>query len=177
MRPAGILLLTAALALTGCQTAGMQFTRETALTITSPGLREEVALPVAIQWEPDADLASELEAAAGELYYAVFVDRAPLGAGRDIADVVNSNCDRTGGCTDPESLADRGIHTTVLPRLVLDDLDDLRRRGDPDALDIHEVTIVVLRRSPTADPGAVSGQRVGEASYRVEFVVAREGAA
>lgn len=170
----GILLAVMAMSSAACQTNGMQWQRSDMLRVTSPSVREVVTLPVALRWEPDGALAQLIEDQPGQILYGIFVDRAPIGTGSDLGEVVNRNCGRPDGCMDAESLADRGIYVTVAPELLLSDLDDLRRRGDPDALDIHQATIVVLRRGAGTQDGVLSGERVDEASFRVEFVIARQ---
>jgi len=169
-----LVLLALAVAASACQTDGMRWRREDVITITSPGLREAVEMPVLVTWEPSPDLADQIAQDPGGILYGIFVDRAPIGRGAQLADVVGRNCSGRGGCMDEESLRDRGIHVSAIPQLLLADLDDLRRRGDPDGRDVHAVTIVVLRRGDDREDGGLALERADETSYRVEFVVERE---
>lgn len=161
------LILVAALVLTACNTAGYAFKVDESIDITAPEDRATVELPVTVRWLDTTPPATPRVAPSDPTseYYAVFVDRAPLGPGRRIASLVDENdsCRRTPGCPDDEFLARLKVFLTAKPDLTLEFLADLRPTERAGSKDPHEVTVVRMR----------GDRRVGEAAFRVTFFVDR----
>jgi hypothetical protein len=151
---AAAVLLAAAVA--GCADSAA-FRQPDAVEIVEPHDRAEVTLPVSVRWRSDLD-----GGAAGDPYFAVFVDQAPIRPGQSLRVLADESCNRTKGCPDLQYLRDRYVYVTDETQVTLDVVprkDSSQRTG---ARDTHEATIVVL----DAD-----GRRVGEAAYAVEFEV------
>jgi hypothetical protein len=159
-----VLLLMATLLLAGCG-GGVAFHVDDPLTGSGSVDLEPRPLPLVLSWEdPDSGLAAALE--AQQRYYVVFVDRAPIAPGSNLATLVDTDCERSQGCPNREWFADEGVHITRQPALVLQALVDARTSERVDAQDRHVATVVV------AD---ASGTRVGEGAITIPFLVQRAG--
>lgn len=137
MRRAAVVVAGAVLLLSGCNTQGYAFRVDESIDVVAPKARSTVNLPVTIRWTD--------ENAATADRYGVFVDRAPIAAGRRLKE------------------RDRDVYLTDTPRLTLELLDDLRPSTRGSSKDPHEVTIVRMQ----------GDRRVGEAAFRVTFFVRR----
>ena len=140
----------------GCADS-MAFRQPDAVEIVAPDDRAEVTLPVRVRWRSDLE-----GGAAGEPYYAVFVDRAPIRPGQSLRVLADESCNRTKGCPDLQYLRDRYVYVTDETEVTLDVVPQRGSSQRTGARDSHEATIVVL----DAD-----GRRVGEQAYAVEFEV------
>jgi hypothetical protein len=160
-----------------CQTTGMSFTREDRLAIETPQPREVVDLPVEVRWNASSDLERDVEDSDGELYFAVFVDRAPIRGGKDISDMVDAECRRTPGCGDEAWFNERGVYFTSQGSIVVRELEDLRHDRDREDRDLHKATVVVMRRAeePVLD-ALYDGTRDGEGAVSVQFWLDRRSA-
>lgn len=166
-RTATILAVTAATALSGCDVSQFAFKVDESITVTSPQERTEVDLPVTVTWS-DADAPSDLRVDPSDPtaeYYAVFVDRGPIGPGRTLASLAKepSRCAEDPACPTADYLRDQKVFLTARPELLLEFLPDRRpsTRGNPK--DPHEVTIVRM----------VGDARQGEAAWDLLFYVNR----
>jgi hypothetical protein len=88
LRRAGLLVL-GLVALAGCRNHDLAF-RDDGLRIVRPGDRQRVTLPVTLAWKGSASL------------YAVFVDRSPMPAGKDLEWLARGDdvCRRSPTCPD-----------------------------------------------------------------------------
>jgi len=159
-RSARAVLLAAALLLTtaGCGVHGLSFVQDERVDIVRPGDRDEVRLPVSIDWTvrnfavgPDAGS------------FAVLVDRAPPRSGRPLGWLFRGNDSCKGGagralCASAEFLAERGVYATTDTAITLESI--ARLTGDQRRRQFHEVTVVLLD---------AQGRRVGEGAWSVEF--------
>jgi hypothetical protein len=167
MKPVVASLLLAPLLLTGCDTSNYAFKIDKSIDIVEPTAREKVSLPVELRWTderpPALPKVSVSDATAH--YYAVFLDRAPVAAGKSIASLIPSDeqCRPSQGCPTAQRLADLRVFLSAKPQLVVEFLRDLRPTTKGDTKDVHEVTIVRMR----------GDKRVGEAAFRQTFIVRR----
>lgn len=164
----------AVLLATACQTYGMSFTRDTRIAVVSPRPRQILDLPVVVRWRVSSELLSTIRASDGEKYFAVFVDRAPIGGGKDIADMVDRQCRRTPGCGDEQWFNDRGVYFTHRTAVTVRDVEDRRVDRAREDKDLHRATVVVMRRAEERNLETLfDGTRDGEGAVSVEFYVDR----
>ena len=90
--------LLLAVATSACAPAGAAY-RVSGLHVTSPASDVEVRLPLTITWADDQPQAG----------YLVFIDRAPVGVGGGVDDLVDTACRRTRGCPDAGFFVTHGI--------------------------------------------------------------------
>ncbi|MFN2527072.1 MAG: hypothetical protein ABR505_12565 [Actinomycetota bacterium] len=156
------------LAISGCTLQGA-FVEDTRLTILNPEDRAEVRLPLTLDWE-----VSEFEIAPpgpGESddrgFFAIFVDRAPMPPGEDLESLAESDleCRRDPQCPDRDWFARHGVFYTTDTTFQIETLSDTRPIERPEAVDRHEITIVLVTGR---------GERIGETAFSVEFDVVRE---
>jgi hypothetical protein len=159
--------LLMAVALSGCAVSGLSFRIDDRLQILRPADREEVSLPVTIEWDIDDFEVVKPDGSEdpGRGYFGVFVDRAPQPPGETVEWFAkdDDSCRVEDGCPDKQYLADRGVHTTTETQFVVETLppppsDQVARR------ELHEVTIVLLDGN---------GRRIGESAFTAEFEVQR----
>lgn len=153
--------------LAACDTSGYAFTVDTSIEFTAPTARSTSTLPVTVRWrddEPPADLDVDPKDPDAE-YYAVFVDRSPMGPNRTLLSLIDDkdSCRRVAGCPDADFLAARHVHLTDEPSLTLEFLADNRPGKRGTSKDPHEVTVVRMK----------GDRRVGEAAFRLNFFVRR----
>jgi hypothetical protein len=162
-RPASLLVVVVLCA--ACVPQGLAFRIDDRLTITAPGDREQVALPVTLRWDvEDFDVVEPGTAVREDAgYFAVFVDRSPVPPGRTLSWLArdDAGCRSTDGCPDAEYLAARGVHATTETELVLQELP----RAEDGRRERHTATIVLLDGS---------GKRIGESAFEVVFEVERD---
>jgi hypothetical protein len=157
------------LLLSGCVSQGLAFRVDDRLTITAPGDRAEVTLPVTVRWSiRDFDVVKPGQAGsrpgtdAG--YFAVFVDGTPQPPGKALAHLARKDrsCRPVDGCPDAEYFAARNIYTTSAQEITFE---QLPRPADEKHKERHTVTIVLL------DP---AGKRLGESAFDVTFTLNRK---
>lgn len=165
---ARLLVATAALAaLAACDTSGYAFTADESIHFTAPKARSTSRLPVTIRWRDD-------EAPAGMKvdpkdpdaeYYGVFVDRSPMGPGKNLLSLIDDkdSCKRVPGCPSIAFLEARHVYLTATPKLTLQFLTDLRPGKRGTSKDPHEVTVVRMK----------GDSRVGEAAFRLSYFIRR----
>lgn len=174
----GLALLGAAvLALGACSFTGLAFYEDRRLSFVSPEDREEVTLPVTIDWEirdfeiiepaeqprPAQTPSGEAEPDPDRGFFAVFVDQTPQPPGEPLAWFARDDetCERNPNCPDESYLASRGAHTTSDTQFTID---VLPQPSEENRREIHEVTVVLL------DP---DGLRISESAWTIEFEVDR----
>lgn len=155
---AGLLALGA---LTGCQLDQLQFRNDRRLSFESPEERQQVTAPVTVSWSMRGFAAVGLDgsAAADRGAFAVFVDRAPMPAGKDLRWLArgDAGCTRDPRCPSVEYLADRGVRVTTATSVTLD---ALPRAGDGAGAEHHYVNVVLLDGT---------GRRIGESAWYLPF--------
>ena len=150
------LAVALALVSSACSVRGVAFRQDDRLSFVSPGDRDEVTLPVTIEWEvEDFDVPSDGS-------FAVFVDRAPQPPGKTLDWLARDDdaCQSTDGCPDETWFADRDVFPTTETSITIDQLPD---RTD-DGRERHEVTVVLVDRE---------GRRIGETGWTLEIEVDR----
>lgn len=167
-RRSALLLVAVTLAVVpGCGfgSDGLAFTTDSRLEITGPQDRQKLRLPVTIAWTiDDFEVTGPGRGSGdGEGYFAVFLDRSPVPAGKTLAHVARDDrsCRRDDGCPDAEYLADRNVYTTTRTRLVIETLAKTAREG---RREFHDVTVVLLDSD---------GRRIGESAWHVRFELER----
>lgn len=124
------------------------------MSITTPGDRAKVRLPVKVAWSA-TDLPSGTR-------YAVLVDRSPQPPGEALDWFArgDESCKARPDCPDETYLAERSVHVTDEPSISLAQLP--ARTTDRRYRDFHEVTVVLLDSD---------GRRIGESAWAVQFRV------
>jgi hypothetical protein len=157
-----------------CQTSGMSFTRDARLAIEAPHERATLQLPVDVRWRPSASLEASMRRSNGDQYYGVFVDREPVRSGNDISAMVDSECRRTPGCGTESWFNDRGVYFTRDTSVTINDIQDKRDDRARETRDLHQVTVVVMRRAEKRVlTSVIDGTRDGEGAEMVEFWISR----
>ena len=137
----------------------MQFKNDHRVAITSPENRSTVKVPFTLRW------AYEVFTVTGptdkrdrdEGYFAVFVDRSPVPAGKHLSWIAKDDrsCVKTDGCPDERYLADRHVFTTTEPKLTISTLPSTNIHTSTER---HEITVVLLDGK---------GHRIGESAWYV----------
>jgi len=151
-----VVCLALALLTSACAVRGVAFRQDHRLSFLSPGDRDEVTLPVTVEWEvEDFDV-------PGDGFFAVFVDRAPQPPGKTLDWLARDDdaCEVTDGCPDDEWFADRDVFRTTETSITIDRLPDNTDSGR----ERHEVTVVLVDRD---------GRRIGETGWTLELEVTR----
>ena len=149
----------------GCDTSQYAFRVDESISFEAPKARSDVELPVTIRWtddKPPADIRAE-PSDPDASYYAVFVDRSPIGPGASLKSQAEDPevCETDPKCPDEVFLNERGIFLTAEPVLQLEFLAD--GRPNDREKDTHEVIIVRMKGT----------ERVGEAAWNQTFYVNR----
>jgi len=133
------------------------FRKDPQLQVLEPKSNAFIDLPVTLRWR-GTDLPNGAQ-------YVVLVDHAPMRPGQGLLALVDRRCKNTPStCPDQNYWDGHYIYFTRTDHLVLEALPDLRRQNRTNALDAHNVTIVLIDRT---------GHRIGEGFYAVEFNVLR----
>lgn len=162
----GVLLVVVALA-AACDTSNFAFKIDNSIQILAPKARTDVALPLTFAWkdtDPPANPRVDLKDPTAE-YYGVFVDNAPIKAGKPLSSLLDEDvsCELSEGCPTGEQLGDEGVYLTARTTITIDFIPDLRPTSRGNTKDVHDVTIVRMR----------GDERVGEAAFRQTFFVDR----
>lgn len=156
MNRMGVVVVLALLT-SACAVRGVAYREDDRLSFVTPDDRDEVTLPVTVQWRvEDFDVPADGS-------FAVFVDRAPQPPGKTLAWLArdDDSCRAADGCPDQAWFAQRDVFPTTDTSLTLD---RLPARTD-DRREFHELTVVLLDED---------GRRVGETGWTLEFQVERE---
>jgi hypothetical protein len=164
----GCLALTVVLLTAGCDIAAMQFANDHRIKVVEPTMRSTVRTPLTIRWTYKD---FELTGADGGTdphkgYFGVFVDRAPVPAGKTFAYVAHNDksCRPQSGCPDAAYLADAHVYATDKPEITLETLPF--QPGVRGGREEHTITIVLLDGS---------GHRIGESAWFVDVRFRRRG--
>jgi hypothetical protein len=155
------MVCAAALAmLQGCG-GGLSFTNDKRLSFVAPAARQRVTEPVTVRWSVRDFVASGLDGSKSKDrgVFAVFVDRAPMPAGKDLKFLGRRDpgCVRDPRCPDRQYLADLGVFVTADTSVVLGTL-PRQSRGVGD--EQHYVNVVLLDGT---------GHRIGESAWYRPF--------
>ncbi|MDT7572929.1 MAG: hypothetical protein QOE05_3103 [Actinomycetota bacterium] len=160
-----LVLVALTLLASGCQLSQLQFVADQRLTFEQPKARTQVTLPLTVRWSMKGFTASGLDGSSDDKagIYAVFVDRAPMPAGKDVRWLVRDDqgCAHDPRCPNAKYLADNGIFLTEEPSITLSLLPSA-----PDGVgdEQHYVNVVLLN-------GA--GKRIGESAWYLPFTTER----
>ena len=153
--------LVLALMLSSCTVQNVQFRTDNRLSITSPKSRAVVSAPVTVQWSMRdfevTGLDGTSNSSAGA--FAVFVDRAPMPAGKDLTWLArgDASCELDPRCPDEKYLSDRGVYITTETSLTLEELPPA---ADGVGNEQHYVNVVLLDGT---------GRRIGESAWYRPF--------
>lgn len=155
-----MLVLTLVLTSAGCG-HDLQFVADHRLHVDTPRPRHLVTVPVTIAWHSRkfTVLGPTGDHRRDRGYFAVFLDRAPMPADRDLRWFARNDrtCRATEGCPSTDYLSRRRVFTTTDPSITFEHLPlPASHKGVED----HTVTIVLL-------DGA--GRRIGESAWHVDF--------
>jgi hypothetical protein len=147
--------------LTGCSAGHLQFRNDHRLTFQSPEERAKVTAPVTITWSMRGFEATGLDGSsdADRGVFAVFVDRAPMPAGKDLKWLFrnDSGCKHDARCPSLQQLADRGVLVTTDTQVTIKVLPQV---GEGVGDEQHYVNVVVLDGT---------GRRHGESAWYLPF--------
>lgn len=155
-------LAVAVAALSACGVHGLSFKADNRLEIVRPKDRDEVQLPLTIEWQLKGD-----SVGPGRGSFGLVLDQAPPRTGETLAWLFRGDRSCRGDtgkayCQTPEFLATRRVYDTTKPRFTIDILPQLS--GNDRRRQFHEFTIVLLD---------AHGRRVGEGAWSVQFQVPR----
>lgn len=160
-----VALALCVLSTASCSAGQLQFKNDHRLSFIAPQERERVQLPVTVRWSMKDFDAVGLDGSRDRKRgaFAVFVDRAPMPAGKDLNWIARSDagCQRDPRCPDPQYLADRGVRVTTETSMTFD---VLPLAGDGVGDEEHYVNIVLLDGT---------GRRIGESSWYRPFTFKR----
>ena len=145
--------------------SNLQFKNDDRLSFESPKARHRVTAPVTVSWSMKDFTATGLNGSTdkSEGVYAVFVDRAPMPAGKDLRWLFRSDsgCKHDAHCPTQQQLTDRGVFVTTETSVTIDVLPQVGQgKGDEQ----HYVNVVLLDGT---------GHRVGESAWYLPFTSKR----
>src|SRR3954452_15828203 len=150
----------------GCATSHFQFVADHRLHIRAPKPRSTVSLPVTLRWSYDDFRVTGPDAGhdPGAGYFAVFVDRTPVPAGKDLRWLARDDraCRAADGCPNAEYFTTRWVFTSTQPEMTFNQLPRPGRHHGPET---HTIIVVLLDGS---------GHRVGESAWYVDFKLHRD---
>lgn len=152
-------LAVAVVASPACGVSGLSFKTDERVDIVRPGDRDEVELPVTVEWTvEDFDVGEEGS-------FGVLLDRAPQRPGKSLGWIFRGedSCDGPAGeelCESQEFLAQRNVFQTTDTEITFELVPKLT--GNDRRREFHEVTIVLLDEA---------GKRIGEGAWSIQFEV------
>ncbi|MCA1675119.1 MAG: hypothetical protein LC799_23995 [Actinobacteria bacterium] len=164
------LLAALVVAMPACTFNGIALRQDRRVEIVSPDFREEVSLPVTIDWTVQDFEVTGPDGASDENagYFAVLVDLDPQPPGEGVEYFARDDvtCRKSEGCPNERYLERRGIFITDETDLILTNLSpapgvDL----DAGDRDLHEVSVILLDGQ---------GHRIGEGSWTATFELPAE---
>jgi hypothetical protein len=159
-------LAVLSLCLTSCNPTSLQYKNDHRLSFRAPRSRQLVMAPVHVAWTMKAFEAVGLDGSSDTSRgaYGVFIDRAPLPAGKDLRWIArdDAGCKRDLQCPTARFLADRGVFVTTATSL---DLTSLPPASEGVGDEQHYVTVVLLNGK---------GRRIGESAWYLPFSSKRE---
>lgn len=151
----------AVVCLAGCATDRLQFKNDHRLSFEAPEERAKVTAPLVVDWDMSGFEATGLDGSTDNKRgaYAVFVDRAPMPAGKDLKWLFrnDSGCKHDARCPSKQQLADRGVLVTTDTQVTIDVLPQV---GDGVGDEQHFVNVVLLDGT---------GHRIGESAWYLPF--------
>ena len=173
MRPStasrAVVALLAVTALSGCNLSSLQLTNDRRLTFSTPQARTRVKTPLVISWTMKDFDAAGLTGAKDphEGVFAVFVDSAPMPAGKDLKWLARDDkgCAHDAECPSKPYLTARNVFLTTDPTLTVT---LLPRQSDGVGDEQHYVNVVLLDGT---------GTRIGESAWYLPFTSKRRTAA
>lgn len=165
LRAAGVLLLPALLA-SACTTEGLAFRVDERIEIVRPEDRAQVSLPFRLEWTVEDFRVGEQPLGGNGQYFAVFVDRAPMGPGESIDALADEGCERSPECPNEAWLNDHFVHVTTQTSLTIDRIPADTEGTRTGASNLHTVIIVLMDEDDT---------RIGESAFAVEVRIAEQG--
>ena len=158
-------MVVCVLAVAGCRADELQFKNDRRLTFVTPDAYDEVTVPLTISWTMDDFEATGLDGSTdpGQGAFAVFVDRAPMPVGKDLAWVGRNDpaCKRNADCPDEQYLAEHGVYVTTESSVTLDHLPTAENQRGPEQ---HYANVVLVDGT---------GRRIGESAWYVPFTTER----
>lgn len=158
-------LLLCAMSVAGCALGQLQFAQDKRLSFVTPHARKLVRVPFTIRWTMKGFDPVGLDGSSDKHrgVFAVFVDRAPMPAGKNLKWLARSDsvCRRDPRCPDAQYLADRGVHVVTDTAITLSVL-PLAPAGVGD--EQHYVNVVLLDGT---------GRRIGESAWYLPFTTRR----
>jgi hypothetical protein len=151
----------AVLCLAGCNASHLQFKNDHRLSFESPKARAKVTAPLTVEWSMRDFDATGLDGSSGKDHgvFAVFVDRAPMPAGKDLKWLFrnDSGCKHDARCPSVQQLADRDVLVTTDTHVTIDVLPQV---GEGKGDEQHFVNVVLLDGM---------GNRIGESAWYLPF--------
>jgi hypothetical protein len=152
-------------ALTSCRVSGLQLRVDDRLRFSSPQEGHRVQLPVTVRWAMRDFQATGLDGSRddGRGAFVVFVDRAPMAAGKDLRSIASGDagCRRDPRCPDLSYLAEQHVFVTTEASLTID---RLPKAVDGVGDEQHSVTVVLVDGS---------SRRIGESAWYLPFTTKR----
>ena len=151
------MLAAAVLALPACGVNGLSFKEDERVDIVRPKDRDEVEVPVTVEWTVEDFAAGE------EGSFGILLDRAPQRPGKTLGWIFrgDDSCDGPTGeqlCESEEFLQQRNVFQTTDTEFTFDLVPKLT--GNDRRREFHEVTIVLLDEA---------GKRIGEGAWSIQF--------
>ena len=152
--------LLIALTMSSCTFQDIQLRADDRMRIIAPESREIVSAPVTVTWSMRDFTAVGLdgESVGDEGAFVVFVDRAPMPAGKTLEWLArdDTSCELDARCPDAQYLAERGIYVTTETSVTVPDLPRVGGVGKEQ----HYVNIVLVDGT---------GRRIGESAWYRQF--------
>lgn len=162
----GALIFLLVILLSSCTVQDVQFRTDDRMQILSPESRALVSTPLTIKWSMRDFTAVGLDGTADPSRgaFVVFVDRAPMPAGRNLEWLArdDSACRIDASCPDEQYLAERGVHVSSRTSVRLE---TLPAASDGVGNEQHYVNIVLVDGT---------GRRIGESAWYRQFQRLRE---
>ena len=147
-------------ALTSCAVSQLAFAQDSRLHFVTPRPRALVTLPVTLIWTIQGFTIAESgtgRPSKSRGYFALFLDRAPIGPGQGLTELADRSCNMTHSCSGAQYLAERGVYTTTRKSLRFEQIP----AGSPHAnVQLHEVTVVLMD---------TAGHRIGDSAWCIDF--------
>ena len=160
-----LVLMSLLLGVAGCDFGNLQFRNDNRLSFVAPKARHRVTAPVTVRWSMRGFDATGLDGSheKNRGVYAVFVDTAPMPAGKDLKWLFRNDagCRHDSRCPDAQALSDRGVFVTSKTSLTIE---VLPRVADGVGDEQHFVNVVLLDGR---------GRRMGESAWYLPFTSRR----
>jgi hypothetical protein len=149
------------LCLSACGAGNLRFHNDDRLTFEAPKARSKVTAPLTVRWSMRDFSTTGLDGSTDKSsgVFAVFVDRAPMPAGKDLKWLFrnDSGCKHDARCPSLQQLADRDVLLTTTTHVTIDVLPQV---GEGVGDEQHFVNVVLLDGT---------GHRIGESAWYLPF--------